>query len=96
VLLTGGRFLIASYTHHQDTYKQADPFAGSANRDDWSGRARLLFGFPAANLFGDLPELLDGLTVTTSVERFHSVSNLPDYTYRNVTVTAAVTRRWSF
>lgn len=96
ILLSGGRFLIASYTHQRDSYKQADPFVGSTNRDDWSGRARLLFGFPAANLFGELPEFLEGLTVTTSVERFHSVSSLPDYTYRNTTVTAAVTRRWSF
>lgn len=96
VLLTGGRFLIASYTHLRDSYKQADPFAGSDSRNDWSGRARLLFGFPVSNLFGDLPDFLDGLTVTTSVERFHSVSNLPDYTYRNTTLTAAISRRWSF
>ena len=96
VLLTGGRFLIASYTHQRDSYKEADPFVGSTSRSEWNGRARLLFGFPLSNLFDDLPDLLDGLTITSSVTRFHSVSNLPDYTYRNTTITAAVTRRWSF
>lgn len=93
VLLTGGRFLIASYTHQRDSYKEADPFAGSRSRSEWNGRARLLFGFPLTNLFGELPDLLDGLTATASIERFHSVSNLPDYTYRNTTVSAAITRR---
>ena len=76
--------------------KEADPFVGSQSRSDWSGRGRLLFGFPVANLFGDTTSLFDGLTATFSAERFHSVSNLPDYTYRNTTFAAGLSRRWSF
>ena len=97
MLLTGGRFLIASYTHQRDSYQAPDTFTSNDTRHEWTARARLLFGFPVSNLFaGDFATALTGLTATASVERVHAVSNLQDYTYRNNVFTLGLSRKWNF
>ena len=68
-----------------------------ATRRDWSVRTRVLFGLPLANLFDeDIAGVLGGITMTASAERYHQVSNLPDYTYRNNTFTLGLSRKWTF
>ncbi|MGB0629182.1 MAG: tetratricopeptide repeat protein [Alphaproteobacteria bacterium] len=96
-LLSGGRFLILSYTHQRDIYKEPDTFTSNETRSEWNGRARVLFGFPISNLFeGDWAAALSGLTATMSVERLHAVSNIRDYTYRNNIFAVGLSRKWNF
>lgn len=97
VLLTGGRFVIATLTLQKDSYKAPDTFTSSDTRNDTTMRARILFGFPLSNLFGpDYASLVDGITATLSAERFRSGSNIPDYDYRNTTMALGLSRKWTF
>lgn len=97
VLLTGGRFLLGTVTYQKDSYKAPDTFTSDDTRNDWSVRAKLTFGFPVSNLFDkEIANFLTGLTATVSVERFHAASNIPDYEYRNTSISAGFSRRWVF
>lgn len=97
MLLSGGRFVIATLTLQKDSYKAPDTFISADTRRDYTGRARILFGFPLMNVFEPTwAKVLDGVTATLSVERFHSTSNLPDYTYRNTAIAAGLSRKWTF
>lgn len=97
ILLTGGRFLLATVTYQKDSYKAPDTFTSDDTRDDWSVRGKLTFGFPVSNLFErEVADFLAGLTATVSIERFHAASNIPDYQYRNTSISAGLSRRWVF
>lgn len=97
MLLSGGSFLIASVVYQRDSYQAPDPFVSAATRNDWSLRSRLLYGFPIANLFDDrVAGWFEGITATVAVERYNQVSTIRDYTYRNTSVSANLTRKWTF
>ncbi len=98
-LVGHGQFLITNLTYDFNTYDQADTSVSERQRRDKELRVRMTYGAPISLFLGKhltAGPILEGLTLTTSVEQFRALSNITNYTYANRKFSVMVTKRVEF
>ena len=97
-LLGDGQFLLNSLTYQRDRYNDADSFVSKRTRRDDIIRYRLTYGAPLGFLFGVdvLPEVLENVSFTPSIEVVRSRSNINNNDTKNFKVQGLLTKSWSF
>ncbi|MFA6028284.1 MAG: tetratricopeptide repeat protein [Elusimicrobiota bacterium] len=91
-LVGKGRFLLAATTLGFDRYRDSDTAVSRTRRKDLNLRAGLTFGTPLAFIDPSLKELL----WTTTLEYYHSWSNIQNYAYTDAKLAGMLTYRWDW
>lgn len=89
-LLGKGMFLLSGLTAGYDRYVAQDDFVSPLVREDDNYRVRSIIGAPLSLLYAPLRDLLG----TVSYEYYHSLSNLPNYSYTNNKLSAMLIYSW--
>lgn len=97
-LLGDGQFVLNSFTYQRDRYEDPDPFISGRTRHDDIFRYRVTYGAPLAFIFGagTLPDAIEDITVTPSIEYFRAHSNLNDFDFENWKFQALLNKTWRF
>lgn len=98
-LLGQGQFLVQGLTLSVDLYDQPDTAVSARTRRDEQLRYRVTYGAPLSLLLGRFELLapwIEDTTATVTFEQFRSISNVTNYTYTNVKVSAMLTKRVEF
>ena len=97
LLLGKGQFLLGSVSAAWQRYDDPDPFISVRTRHDRLYRARFTYGIPFGTLLPfQLPEALNDVLLTLTVEQLRQVSNIVNFTYDNTKGQALITKRWEF
>lgn len=97
-LLGGGQFLLNNVSYQRDRYIVPDVAIRDITRHDDIIRYRITYGAPLGFIFGGgtLWEELEDITLTGSVERLRSSSNLANFDFNNWKSQALLTKTWRF
>jgi len=100
-LLGQGQFLFTGGEYGGNVYDANNPTFSTATRHDHDIRLDLTYGVPLGTISGavgggELPELFNDMVLSANLEYYHSMSNLPNYTYSNIRTQALLSKHWEF
>lgn len=99
-LLGKGQFVSAVGEVGVAVYDQNNPTFSTQTRRDTDGRFSLTYGIPAGTVTEtigfDAPDEVRDIVLSVTGEYYHSMSNLPNYTYANLRTQMLVSKRWEF
>lgn len=105
-LLGRGQFLLTTVELEHDDYEAPELAVSSTQRRDKTIRIRAVYGAPLTFLIDEpvslligkdvLPAPLRNIVFTFTFEQFRSLSNLPNFTYRNSKFAIALSKRIDF
>jgi len=99
-LLGQGQFVSAVGEVGVAVYDQNNPTFSAQTRRDSDGRFSLTYGIPAGTVTEsvglDAPDEVRDIVLSVTGEYYHSMSNLPNYTYANLRTQMLASKRWEF